>query len=231
MARAAGQELGPVCTFPWTVTEAGLRSALPARAVLPHVPWARCPPAQDLSPSVLGSHEAICSHWISDRRLVVAVEGLGPPAGLVPHNATGLGSRSSSHSRCPSHLKTRSAWPRAGLLAHPSNGGQAGCTAGGWRPKAPLSLTAPCLPMEGPSLSSVPPGSADGRGLSFSLGPLNYCPNGLLSELGLFFVEAGWARLPEGLLMTGETTPLPPWDPVSFRSLKSGLGRSSRQLD
>lgn len=62
--------------------------------------------------------------------------------------------------------------------------------------------------MDGPSLSSVPPGSADGRGLSVLLGPLNYRLNGLLSELGLFFVEAGWARLPEGLLMTGETTPL-----------------------
>lgn len=45
--------------------------------------------------------------------------------------------------------------------------------------------------------------------VSFSLGPLKYGRHGLLSELGLFFVEAGWARLPKGLLMTRPA----PWGP------------------
>lgn len=67
----------------------------------------------------------------------------------------------------------------------------------------------PLSPRGRPVPSPNPPGSADGCGLSFSLGPLKYGLHGLLSELGLFFVEAGWARLPKGLLMTRPA----PWAP------------------
>lgn len=94
----------------------------------------------------------------------------------------------------------------------------AGHVVGCWRIGVPSSLVAPPFSHRLSSPSSVLPGSADGHSLSLLLGPLNFGLNGLLSELGLLFAEAGWAELPGRLLMNRQApvpmgiTPPPPQD-------------------
>lgn len=84
-------------------------------------PGRAVPAAQELSPSVLGRHEATWSHQTLDRRLVVPVEGLGPPAWACSSKCQWPGkSLICSFLLPPSHLKTRSAWPWAVLLTQPS---------------------------------------------------------------------------------------------------------------
>lgn len=209
MARGVGQKLGPTCAFPATVTEAGLRSALLGWAWLSQVPWACCPLTRDPFPSVLSSHEATRSRWVSDDRLGnPRGRAQVHPCGLVPHRkATGLGRRLPSLSFLlpQSHLEAGSArpWGWSAPISKQESKQDTRLAAGGPGRHCPRWHS----PTDCPSPSSIPAGAADGGGLSLLLGPLHYGLRGILSELRLFFVEAGWAQLAGGLLMAGETCP------------------------
>lgn len=106
-----GQKQGPTRTFPATVTEAALSLAPLGRARLLQVPWACCPLTRDPFPSVLSSHKATRSRWVSDDRLVIPGGGLGSTqVGLFPtarplawedaHPVTSAAPESSGNQKC-----------------------------------------------------------------------------------------------------------------------------------
>lgn len=142
---------------------------------------------------------------------MVLGEGLGPLHGLVPHNATGLGSHSPPFiSAAPESFQNQKhvAWGLASPLCKQKTGQGMWLAAGGGGDSVLDDM--PFAPTGHPS--SDPPAFPSLDALLMAMtrlscqGPWNVCLKGLLSELDLS-VEAGWAYLPRGLLMTGETCP------------------------